>query len=229
VNEPHAETQTAPQPETPARVRNRWLAAFAVAACYGLAAFLVTGDSAKGAGLCLTVIVIFALLFLLLPRFIDTQRPLSAYYVAGLGVLFGPVVYLAAGLHHTPWHDLEARYPATGPAPAGLDGGSEVVLLQPVDEIMVRPHPYKRTTVSFTDDGVYLGPSWPLRLFYEPVWVPRGAIAECRPSHVDPIYSSLGVAGFTPRIEVLDAGEQVLEWCRRLAIDDGREESYGLR
>jgi hypothetical protein len=217
------------QAETPARVRNRWLAAFAIAACYGLGAFMVTGDSAKGAGICLAVIAVFALLFVLLGRFVDTRKPLSRYYLAGLAVLIGPILLLMGGYHRTPWHDLEKRYPTTGPAPAGLDAGSEVVLLEPVDEIMVRPHSFKRATTSFTDTGVYLGLAWPLSLYYEPVWVPLGAISVCRPSYVDSMYSSLGVAGFGAQIEVLDAGEQVLKWCRRHEIDDGREESYGLR
>ena len=67
--------------DTPARRRNRWLAAAAVALCYGLSVFFVTGDAGKGASIALLVMAVFAALLLLLPRRLTSDnrsRPTTA-------------------------------------------------------------------------------------------------------------------------------------------------------
>ena len=216
------------QPESPYRLRNRWLAAFAVALCYGLSAFFVTGDSETGLGFFLLVMGIFAALLLILPRRLIVAKPLSAYFQAGLVVLIGPFLFLVIGLRRTPWNDLEEGYRTARPVPAGLDGGNEVVLLQPVDEVMVKPHPMKGATTSFADDGVYLALSWPLSMVYDPLWLPVRAIKTCRTSGIDTMYASLAVQGVAARVEVLDPAEDVLDWCRQRGIGDGVERPAGL-
>lgn len=70
--------------DTPERRRKRWLAAFALAACYGLSGYFISGDSAKASGVALLVITVFGLLFLVSPRLVDTAKPLSSYYLVGL-------------------------------------------------------------------------------------------------------------------------------------------------
>lgn len=211
------------------RLRNRWLAAFAVSLCYGFSAYFVTGDTGTALSLFLLVMAIFAALLLVVPRRLIVEKPLSEYRKAGLAVLIGPFLILALGLRTTPWNDLEQGYRTDAPAPvAGVDAGDEVVLLQPVDEFMVRPHSFKRATTSFTDAGVYLAPPWPLSLIYDPVWIPAGAIRTCRQSQQDTMYASLAVRGVAARVEVLDPSEQVLAWCRRRGIDDGLEKPMGL-
>ena len=215
------------QVDTPARRRNRWLAAAAVALCYGLSVFFVTGDAGKGASIALLVMAIFAALLLLLPRRLTSDKPLSAYYGAGLAVLIGPFLILGLGQTRTPWDDLEERYRATAPAPAGLDAGEEIVLLQPVDEVMVKPFAFKRATTSFDDGGVYLSLSWPLSMIYDPLWLPVDAIATCRTSGLDTMYTNLTLAAVAAQVEVLDAPEAVLEWCRERGIA-GQERTPGL-
>lgn len=218
----------APPPvDTPLQRRNRWLAALAVAVCYGASGFLITGDSNKAFSVGLLVMAIFAGVLLFLPNRMTSGKPISAYYVAGLGVLLSPILYLALGRERTPWDDLEARYATERRAPPGLDAGSEVVLMQPVDELMVRPRSYKRATTSFSDQGVHLALSWPLSMVYDPVWVPVEAISHCRPSGVDTMYTSLEARGVAARIEVVDAGEDVLRWCRERGIA-GQERTRGL-
>ena len=215
-------------PESPYRLRNRWLAAFGVALCYGLSAFFVTGDSEFGLGWFLAVMGIFAAVLLLAPRRRIVEKPLKDYIQYGVLVLIVPFLALVIGLRRTPWNDLEEGYRTARPVPAGLDAGDEVVLLQPVDELAVRPVPMKGATTSFADDGVYLALSWPLGLVYDPVWLPVRALKTCRPSGIDTMYTSLAVQGVAARVEVLDPSEDVLDWCREKGIGDGRERPAGL-
>lgn len=219
---------TEEQAEGRYRLRNRWLAAFAVASCYGLSAFFVTGDSVKGAGFFLLVMAIYAALLLLAPRRWVVEKPLRAYLVAGLGVLLGPFLVLAVGQRRTPWNDLEARYATVRPAPAGFDSGDRVVLLQPVDEVLVHPYPFRGATTAVADGGVYLALSWPLSMVYDPLWLPVATISHCRPSGIDPMYASLAVDGVAARVELLDPGEDVLRWCRERGIP-GQERPGPLR
>lgn len=215
-------------PESPYRLRNRWLAAIAVALCYGLSAFFVTGDSGTGLGWFLAVAGIFAAVLLLTPRRRIVEKPLKDYIQYGVLVLIVPFLALVIGLRRTPWNDLEGGYRTARPVPAGLDAGDEVVLLQPVDELAVRPVPMKGATTSFADDGVYLALSWPLGMIYDPVWLPVRALKTCRPSGIDTMYTSLAVQGVAARVEVLDPSEDVLDWCREKGIGDGREPPAGL-
>jgi hypothetical protein len=218
----------AEQPETPYRLRNRWLAAIGVSLCYGFSAFFVTGDSEFGLGWFLAVMGIFAAVLLLTPRRRIVEKPLSAYIQYGVLVLLVPFLALWIGLRRTPWSDLEAGYRTDRPVPAGLDAGEEVVLLQPVNEIQVKPFPLKGATTSFADDGVYLALSWPLSMVYDPLWLPVRALETCRPSGIDTMYTSLGVRGVGARVEVLDPAEDVIDWCRDKGIGDGRERPEGL-
>jgi hypothetical protein len=214
--------------EAPERRRNRSLAALALAVCYGVSAFFLTGDGGAGILTALVVVALFGAMLLFAPRLVEAGRPVSSYYLLGLSIVVVPLVLLAVGDRWTPWYDLQGRYPATGPAPAGLDGGPEVVLVLPVDEVMVRPYRFRRARVAFADDGVHLELAWPMSVVYDPLWIPLGAIRLCGESGLDPMYTSLAVAGTAAKIEVVDAGDPLLGWCRERGIDDGLDHTPGL-
>lgn len=214
--------------DDPVQRRNLWLAAFAVALCYGFSAYFVTGDSGKGGAFFLLVMAIFAALLLFLPNRLTSGKPLSDYYKTGLVVLLGPFVVLAIGHQRTPWNDLEARYATDRARPAGRDAYDEVVLVEPVGEFMVKPRSFKSATTTIADDGVYLALGWPLRMIYDPVWVPATAITHCRTSEVDTMYTSLKAELVGARIEVLDPSEDLLEWCAARGIP-GQKRPFGLR
>jgi hypothetical protein len=42
------------------------------------------------------------------------------------------------------------------------------------------------------------------------------------------MYTSLAVAGTAAKIEVVDAGDPLLGWCRERGIDDGLDHTPGL-
>jgi hypothetical protein len=214
-------TDAPPDDQDARRRARRWWAALVLAACYGLSAFFITGDPGKGFVVTLFLIVLFVLLFVFFPRLVDTRRPLASYYLAALAVLFGPLVLLATGQHRTPWDDLQRAWATGAAAPAGLDAGPEIVLVEPVDEFMVRPHSFNSATAIFGEQGVYLGPPWPLRLVYRPLWLPVDALAGCRASGLDTLYTSVALAGARTRVEVLDPREEVLAWCRQRGLTEG--------
>ena len=221
-----------PQDETPVDspegLRRRWLAFLFLAACLGLSGFFISGDAAKGSLLSAVVMVLFTLLFFFAPRLVDASRPLYYYYLIGVVAVIGPLLGIKYGTYWTPWYDLQDVYGATAPAPEGLDAGHVVVLVHPTDEYMVKPYSFRRARTSFGDAGVHLELAWPLSLVYKPLWIPVRAISRCRPSDLDSIYTDLTVARSSSTLEVLDAGEQVLRWCRDKAIDDGKEKTLGL-
>jgi hypothetical protein len=213
----------APAPaETPERSRHRWIALMVLAACCGLSGYLFTGDSRKATAVAALVAVVFVLLLTVVPKGVDRRRSPAYFYLVGLGVLVAPLVMLKTGSNRTPWNDLQHLYRATGPPPAGMDGGHEVVLVEPVDELLVKPYSFKRATVSFTDAGVYLGLARPMSLVYDPLWVPLTAISACAPSGLDTMYTSLALRGHPAKIEVVDASEDVLRWCRKHGIGTGQ-------
>ena len=201
--------ETAPA-ESPERLRLRWLACLFLAACFGLSAFFITGDRAKGALFGAVVVMIFTLVFFLAPRLIDASKPLRYYYLFGLGMVVAPLLMFRFGYYWTPWYKLQDAYGATRPAAGGLDAGHEVVLVHLVDEFLIKLYSFRRACTSFGDDGAYLELAWPMSLVYKPLWVPVLAIAKCRPSDLDSMYTSLTVAKSPSTIEVLDTGKQVL-------------------
>ena len=148
--------QDGPPVDSPERLQLRWLACLFLAACFGLSGFFITGDRAKGALLAAVVMVIYTLLFFLLPRLVDASKPLRYYYLVGLGSVVAPLLMFRLGYYWTPWYDLQDAYGATRPAAGGLDAGHEVVLVHPVEEFLVKPYSFRRASTSFGNTGVRL-------------------------------------------------------------------------
>jgi hypothetical protein len=207
--------------EWPERQRERWRAGLVLALCCGVTAFFVTGDWGKATLLALMVASFVAVLFRFFPHSKQARRAPAAYYLLGLAILVVPYFLVGTGYYWTPWYDLQATYGTTRPAAGGVAGGREVVLVQKVDEYMVRRYSYKRAATSFDDAAVHLALSWPMSLVYEPLRLPVEAIAACRESDESFRYTRLEFASPAPDVDILDDEGRVRDWCRRRGIGGG--------
>ncbi len=194
-----------------------------LAACLGLSIFLLTGrrDTAAAAGLIAAGILALPAWFT--PERLERRRPPGFFYAVGVLALVLPFAQLALGLEWTPWADLERPYrPPGSVAPDGFAGGSEVVIVVPTGQFMVKPYSYRRAASSFGSEGVLLKAGWPMSLVYDPLFIPLAGISACRTSEVSSMRSALSLVGSAFTVEVSDPEGRVIEWCRLHDIGDGQ-------
>jgi hypothetical protein len=197
----------------PAKRRAPGLAVYALAASYGLAGALVTGDWGKGMAVAALAFGILLVIFLGFPRQVRSEsRP---YLLHALLITVSPFVALKLGLARTAWVALEERYVAAGEPAAEFSGGGEVIIVEQVDEFMIRPSEFKGIATAFGEGGAYLAPRWPIRMVYKPLRFPLASISACADSQLDTGFTAIRLAGTGAQVEVLDADRRVLEWCRR--------------
>lgn len=194
-----------------------------LAVCLGLSIFLLTGRRDTAAAVGLMVAGILGLPVWLSPARLAQRRPPGFFYVAGVVALVVPFAQLGLGLEWTPWSDLEGPYrPRGSVAPDGFAGGSEVVIVVPTGQFMVKPYSFRRATTSFGSEGVLLKAGWPMSLVYDPLYLPLASISACRTSEVSSMRSALSLVGSAYTVEVSDPEGRVVEWCRLHEIGDGR-------
>ena len=196
-----------------AKRRPPGLAVYALAASYGFAGALLTGDWGKGMAVAGLVFVILAALLLLFPRHVHTEP--RRYLLHALVVAVSPFVALKLGLARTAWIDLQDRYASTG-APAGEPAsGREVVIVQAVDEFMIRPSAFGSIATTFGEGGIHLAPRWPARIIYRPLRFQLPGIAACGDSVMNTGFTRVELFGTRTAVEVLDPDRRLLEWCRQ--------------
>jgi hypothetical protein len=197
----------------PARRQPPGPALYALAASYGLAGALVTGDWGKGMAVAGLVFGVLLVVFLGFPRHVRTEpRP---YLLHALLVAISPFVALKLGLARTAWVGLQERYAAAGEPAAEFTGGDEIVIVEQVDEFMIRPSAFKSIATAFGEGGAYLAPRWPIRMVYKPLRFPLASISACADSRLNTGFTAIRLAGIGTEVEVVDADRRVLEWCRR--------------
>jgi hypothetical protein len=204
---------------------DRWRGAVALGVCGGLSYYLTTGEGANGLGLGLFMTALLLLLVLFFPPSRRWRRA-SDFYVMASIVLVLPWVLLKVGYtgrsgrgDRPAWHDLQARYPATGPAPADLDGGRDVSVRR-VRSYTYRNYSFKGIRASFSDAGVYLAHSFPLSLAYSPVQVPVNGIWRCQKDASALSNTTLSVRDLDIEVHMADVDGHILEWCGRHEIPE---------
>lgn len=204
---------------------DRWRGALALGICGGLSYYLTTGEGAKGLGLGLFITGVVSLLVLFFPPSRRFRRARDLYVMAVIFLVL-PWVELkigypgrGSGRDRPPWHDLQARYPANGPAPADLDGGHNVSVRR-VRFYTYRNYSFKGIRASFNDAGAYLVHSFPLSLAYSPVQVPVNGIWRCQKDASALSNTTLSVRDLDIEIHLADVDGQILEWCGRHEIPE---------
>jgi hypothetical protein len=134
-----------------------------------------------------------------------------------------PYAQYRLGFEWSPWSDLEQQYrPRGNVAPDGFAGGSEIVIVVPTGQFMVKPYRFKRASSSFGSEGALLKTAWPMSLVYDPLWIPLRSISACATSDLDRLRTALRLVESPLSIEVSDPEGRVIEWCRLHDIGDGQ-------
>lgn len=118
-----------------------------LASCSGVSYYLTTGEALKAFVLALLLGGLLTLLVVVLPVS-DRWRGSQDFYMLAVVVLVFPWVMLKIGYtgrhsrNRPVWHDLRARYAATGPTPDDLYEGRDVVVSR-VRRFQVQLYGYK--------------------------------------------------------------------------------------
>ena len=198
-----------------------------LALCCGLSFYLTTGEASKALAVALGVGGFVALLVLIFPPGRKWRRA-EDFYLAGVILLVFPWVLAKigypgkSGRDRPAWHDLHARYGATGSAPGALEDGRDIVVSR-VRSFWIRSYSYKRVATSFTERGAYLSHTFPLSMLYGPVEVPVNNIWRCRKEPSEPGSTTLSVRDLEMEIRLPDEAWRILGWCQRHEIPDGSE------
>lgn len=181
--------------------------------CVGVTRYLVTGDGPRAGLTTMLMIGVLALIALLAPHRIGTGRPVWMLYAIGIAMVLAPFSGLRFG-YQNPWDELADRYPATGALPAQFACADDVALVRPIDAIQVKRYRFRRIQCAVGDDGIRLAHSWPLSLVYEPIGLPRQAVASCFAYAMESGRTALALEGIALVVEVDDLDERLLDWCR---------------
>ena len=198
----------------------RWRGAVVLAACCALSFYLTTGEALKAFVVGLLLGGLLTLLVLARPpRRSQTFYPLAVVFLVSPWILLKIGYPGRDGRGGPVWHDLRARYAATGPTPDDLYEGRDVVVSR-VRRFLVQPYGYKRVFASVSDRGVYLGHSFPLSMLYAPVQVPVNGVWRCQKEPSEPWNTTLSIRDIELEIKLPDDGGRILEWCARHEIPE---------
>jgi hypothetical protein len=201
--------------------------ALVMALCCGLSFYLTTGEAVKALAVTLAVGCVVALLVVIFPPGRKWRRA-EDFYLAGVIFLVLPWVLAKigypgrSGRDRPAWHDLHARYAATGSAPGGLEDGRDIVVSR-VRSFWIKRYSYKHVATSFNDRGAYLSHTFPLSMLYGPVEIPVNSIWRCRKEPSEPGSTTLSVRDLEMEIRLPDEAWRILGWCERHEIPDGFE------
>jgi hypothetical protein len=203
----------------------RWRGVPVLAACCGLSYYLVTADWVTGLAIAAGVACLVALLVVLRPPSRRWRRAEDFYVVAAM-LLVLPWVMVKVGYPgkhgdiRYGWHDLHARYAATGYPPRDLQDGRDIVVRKLRFLYAPRTDSYRRVATSFGDQEVYLSQTFPLSLLYSPVEIPLASIWRCRNDSEAPATTTLSIRDVEMEIAVPDEAGRILAWCARHEIPE---------
>jgi len=119
----------------------------------------------------------------------------------------------------TAWHGVQRAFATDQPLPPTAERRPELYVRYFMTPSYPRLSIFRRFFTAFDDHGVYLAPSFPHTLVYDPLRIPRQAVSFCA-TDPDCLPACTVVVVREPQAEVgvPDVGGRVREWCRRHGI-----------